>query len=578
METYRNVGRSAVIWCTDGGDFDYWRYSIASMRSMIKRPTDFYVMSLPTDNLHGLDYIFNLRRIDPTPYMQTLGFTKDGYDTLGNRWPVAILYKLCVPLIGMLKQYRSVMTLDTDVFATPTPKYHTVDDVLEHPLGEFEVAGVPDLYEPLDRVRTLIKGFIPDGIRDELDARVWSKYGNGCQAYVSAGLFLWNIPVIDRDIDWYIRRCKAFWPYLISNKYIFPEQDFVNAYMGVDSRFLSGFGARANGNGPYVVGDSTMRHFTGIGKPLMRLMASRAPEINPRARFLQAGLRPRDTDIDPKESSVVPRRCIVWTSPADEEHVKKLNYAIDSMKDKCGDRLDGIDLFVLADGPALGEMLKRDDVKVVDVMTMFDFSGLRAMCNWRSGHITWERMDMARLFIPFVPELKPYDLALFIEGDMIVTDRRMLDIFDTDVKGYDFAMVAEHKPSSGIYPEHPSVRFCKANTQAMYDVKDVDTILGRLNAGIYFSTSVFLANMREARRTFVDFKRLCRLAVMCMGNGASAAEKDMLNSTCLIKRVSGAYNTAGSTHWLGEPTYCVHNYALAKDGERYPKVNTSFYL
>ena len=567
--------RSAVIWCTDGGDYSYWRFSIASMRMMIKRPTDFFVLTLPTNNLHGLDYIFNLKRIDPTPYMNQLGFTQSGYDTLGNRWPVAILYKLCVPLIGVFKQYKSVMTLDTDVFVTPTPKYHTVDDVLEHPLGEFEVAGVPDLYEPLDRVRTLMSDSIPVGIRDELDARVWSKYGRGCQSYVSAGLFLWNIPVIDRDIDWYIRRCKAFWPYMCDNRYIFPEQDFVNAYMAVDSRFLSGFGARANGNGPYVVGDSTMRHFTGIGKPVMRLMANRTPEINPHARFAQAGLRPRETDIDPKESSVSPRRCIVWTCPANEEGVKRLNYAVDSMKDKCGDRLDGVDLFTLADGPWLSQHFERDDVKVIDVMQMFDYSGLRAMCNWRSGHITWERMDMARLFIPFVPELQDYDLALFVDGDMVVTDRRMLDIFDEDVKGYDFAMAAEHKASNGIYPD---VRFCKANTQAMFDVKEVDTILGRLNAGVYFSTSVFLANMREARRTFGDFKRLCRLAVACMGNGSNAAEKDMLNCVCIIKRVSGAYNTAWSTHWLGEPTYCVHNYSSAKTGEKYPHVRTRHFL
>ena len=571
-------GRSAVVWCTDGGDFDYWRFSIASMRMMIKRPTDFFVLTLPTDNLRGLDYIFGLQRIDPTPYMQELGFTKEGYDKLGNRWPVAILYKLCVPLIPEFKRYRSVMTLDTDVMAMPTPKFHTVDDVLEHPLGEFEVGGVPDLYEPLDRVRTLINDCIPDGIRDELQARTWSKYGNGCQAYVSAGLFLWNIPVIDRDIDWYIRRCKAFWPYMLENRYVFPEQDFVNAYMGVDSRFLSGFGARANGNGPYVTGDATMRHFTGIGKPLMRLMARRIPEITPIARFEQAGLRPRATDIDPVSPSAVPRRCIVWTSPAEDDDVKRLNYAINSMQDVCGDGLAGIDLFVLADGPLVGQKLKRDDVRVIDVTTLFDFSGFRAMCNWRSGRITWERMNMARLFIPFVPELQDYDLALFVEGDMVVTDKRMLDIFNEDVRGYDFAMAAEHRPGFGIYPEHPSVRFCKANLQAMFDVKEVDEILGRLNAGVYFSSSVFLANMREARKTFVDFKRMCRLAVACIGNGAPAAEKDMPNCVCRIKRVSGAYNTAGSTHWLGEPTYCVHNYALAGEGERYPKINTVFYL
>jgi len=577
MANYNDIGRSAVIWCTDGGDYDYWRFSIASMRMMIKRPTDFYVITLPTDNLHGLDYIFNLKRIDPTPYMKELGFTKEGYDTLGNRWPVAILYKMCVPLIGKLKQYRSVMTLDTDVFATPTPKYHTVDDVLEHPLGEFEVGGVPDLYEPLDRVRTLIQKHIPNEIRDELNARVWSKYGNGCQAYISAGLFLWNIPVIDRDIDWYIRRCKAFWPAMIRDEYIFPEQDFVNAYMGVDSRFLSGFGARANGNGPYVVGDSTMRHFTGIGKSQMRNMSSKVPEITPIARFDQAGLRPRETDIDPKASAVVPRRCIVWTSSADDDDVKRLNYAINSMQDVCGDRLKGIDLYVLADGPWLGKKLKRKDVKIIDIVKMMDFSGFRAMCNWRSGRITWERMNAAQLFIPFVPELQKYDLAMFVEGNMIVTDKRMLDLFDEDVKGYDFAMVAEHKPSSGIYPEHPNVRFCKANLQAMYDVKDSNRILSRLTHGIYFSSSVFLANMREVRKTFGDFKRMCRLAVACIGNGCQAVEKDMPNSVCWIKRVSSAYNTAGSTHWLGDPTYCVHNYEVSDKDIRYPKVKTSFY-
>ena len=135
--------RSAVIWCTDGGDHKYWRYSIASMRAAIKGPADFFVITLPTDDLHGLDYTFDLRRIDPTPYMAELGFTKEGYDRLGKRWPVAILYKLCVPLIDELKRYSAVMTLDTDVMAMPTSKRHTVDDVLAHPLGEFEVAGVP---------------------------------------------------------------------------------------------------------------------------------------------------------------------------------------------------------------------------------------------------------------------------------------------------------------------------------------------------------------------------------------------------------------------------------------------------
>ena len=112
----------------------------------------------------------------------------------------------------------------------------------------------------------------------------------------------------------------------------------------------------------------------------------------------------------------------------------------------------------------------------------------------------------------------------------------------------------------------------------MFDVKESDQILGRLVHGIYFSTSVMLINMREYRKTFVDFKRMCRLAVQCIGNGASAGEKDMPNCVCLIKRVSGAYNTAGSTHWLGEPTYCVHNYEVSDKDIRYPKMNTGIYV
>lgn len=575
MRTRDCMGRSAVIWCTDGGDHKYWRYSIASMRAAIKGPADFFVITLPTDDLHGLDYTFNLRRIDPTPYMAELGFTKEGYDRLGKRWPVAILYKLCVPLIDELKRYSAVMTLDTDVMAMPTSKRHTVDDVLAHPLGEFEVAGVPDLYEPLDRVSTLIDETTPDDIRAELEERVWSKYGRGCQAYISAGLFLWNIPVINRDTDWYIRRCKAFWDNI--RAYIFPEQDFVNGFMAVDSRLQSTFGARASGNGPYIVADACMRHFTGIGKSLMYRMAERIPEITPKARFDQARLTPRPTDIDPAASSAVPRRCIVWSCSTKDDDVKRLNYAIDSMKDKCGDRLSGVDLFVLSDGTWLSGKLKRDDVTVLDISRLYDLSGFRAICNWRSGWITWDRTRLARLFVPFVPELQDYDLALFVEGDMVVTDGRMADIFSEDVRGYDYAMSAEHDPSHGIYPPHKDVRFCKAFLQAMYDVSDLDEVLGRLNAGIYFSTSVFLANMREARKTFRSLARMCRLGTECVGNGAPAVEKDLLNSVCRIKRVSGAYNTAGSTHWPGEPTYCVHNYSLAREGEKYPRVGTSYY-
>ena len=574
MEVQR-TGRSAIIWCTDGGDHDYWRYSIASMRLMVKSPVDFFAITLPTDNLHGLDRTYGLRRIDPTPYMQELGFTKEGYDKLGRRWPVAILYKLCVPLIGMLKQYSSVMTLDTDVMAMPTPKSNTVDDVLAHPLGEFEVAGVPDLYEPIDRVNTLIREVVPESIKAELAERVWSKYGFGCQAYISAGLFLWNIPVIDRDIDWYIRRCRAFWGNI--RQYRFPEQDFVNGFMGVDSRLQSNFGARADGNGPYIVADACMRHFTGVGKGLMREMARKMPEINPYARVAQANLHPRKSDIDPASSGAVPRKCIVWSSSSKDDDVKKLNYAIDSLKDACGDALSGIDLFVLSDGPWLGNKLKRGDVKFVDIAGLYDLSGFRAICNWRSGWISWDRNRLARMFVPFVPELQDYDLALYIEGDMLVSDKRMLDIFNEDVRGYDYAMCAEFRAADGLYREHPDVRFCKAYLQAMYNVKDGDAVAGRLNAGVYFSTSVFLANMREVRRTFGSMSKMCGFGVKCVGNGAPAVEKDMLNSLCLIKRVSGAYNTAGSTHFPGEPVYCVHNYRLAADGEKYPKPETSWY-
>lgn len=578
MANSNTIDRSAVIWCTDGGDYKYWRFSIASMRLMIKRPVDFYVITLPTDDLHGLDRIYGLRRIDPTPYMERLGFTKEGYDKLGNRWPVAILYKLCVPLIGELKQYSSVMTLDTDVMAMSTPKNTTVDAILEHPMGEFEVAGVPDLYEPLDRTTTLIRDAIPDEIRGELKARVWDKYGSGCQAYISAGLFLWNIPVIDRDIDWYIRRCKAFWTFMVEDRYIFPEQDFVNAFMGVDCRLQSCFGARADGNGPYVTCDACMRHCTGIGKHLMFNIASKIPEINPRARMDQACIRPRQTDIDPYGGKVEPKKCLVWTSTASDEDVAKLNFAINSLFDTCGDALRGIDLFVLTDGPWLAERVKRDGVRIIDVSRMYDYSGFRAMCNWRSGSLVWERIGLARLFIPFVPELKEYDVAMFIEGDMLVLDKRMLDLFKEDVRGYDFAMCPEFRVEYGLFRVHPSVRFCKAWLQALQGIVDTNAIFNRLNSGVYFSTAVFLANMREVRKTYGSFKRFCQIGQHCVGNGSPVCEKEIPNGTCIIKPVSGAYNTAGSTHFPGEPTFCVHNYDTTCPDGRYPKANVRQYF
>jgi hypothetical protein len=235
--------RYAVVWSTDGGDHAYWRHSVASFREAIRGPADFFVFALPSDDLHGVDKEFGLARVDPSPCLAGLGILPDDYVARGGgrsgkwRWPPAIFYKLCAPVEDALSGYSAVLTLDTDTLAMPTSRRYTVDDLLAHPLGDFEVAGSPDLYERHDRTSLVMETMVPDDIREELDARVWSRFGRGCQAYVNAGVLLWNMPEIRKDLPWYRERLRMFWEAECRGRFGFLDQDFVNSMMTVDTGF-----------------------------------------------------------------------------------------------------------------------------------------------------------------------------------------------------------------------------------------------------------------------------------------------------------------------------------------------------
>lgn len=562
--------RSAVVWASDGGDFSYARYSVASMRIRLDDSCDFFVIADKSTDLHGLDEIYGVTRIDPAPYLKTLGFDYTEYAKLGRSWRFVVLYRLIIPLVGRFTEYKSVLYLDGDTFALPDSE-NNPHELLSYVVAGAEVAGVPDCYMHLSRRNKGLMNSpaITGEFRDELLRRVWEPSGTESRSYVNAGVMLWYARSIDRE--WYIRRCRHFWRGI--RRFSYNDQDFVNVMMRVDASVKAEFNAMFTGGGPYIVDDACIRHCTGPAKEQLRRAGARIPEISVSARVAQARLAPR-RDPFPVAGG---RRCIVWCCDSYPDYPGLVRRSILSAEQQCGSALDGVDRFVLVDSegrPAEYNRIAKAlpaGVSAVDVSELVAAIGAHTIDDWRSGRLWWSPGKLIRAVIPFVPELSDYPVALYMDADTTVVDGRFADVFGTDLSGYDCAMAGEFDMHYGLVRPFYRVRFCKAFVRTTdYAGEFADAILCRLNSGLYFNAGVFLANMQEMRRTFGSVGRLSLIIGDAVKRGAPAVWHDIYNYVCNVCRLPSAYNSFYRTHEWGSPVYCVHSQGDSKSYARSP--------
>ena len=256
-------GKIAFVWSSDGGDMGYLKYSIASVDRHCSVSHDFYILTKPEVDLREIEHRFKINRIDPTTQLKELGIIEHQHF---GKWKLPIFYKLTIPFFDIFKDYSTVCSLDSDLLVLNGGS-GSIDLLKGYPLGDYEIAGASDQYRDGMRCFALTENDVPEDLREELQARIWSKAGTKLRNYINVGFLIWNVNKI--DIEWLKRRVASFWTARVNNptSFHFPEQDFANSMMLVDA----GLSIRFNclGGTKYNEKYICARHYVGRHKAEM---------------------------------------------------------------------------------------------------------------------------------------------------------------------------------------------------------------------------------------------------------------------------------------------------------------------
>jgi len=273
-----SAGKLAVVHITDGNPDDCQRmvWSLRSISRYSKLAFDSFVLTppgvkipdiasaVPQAAAHG-----TFRQIDDID--KTLGelsITPAGWN---RSWPFVVLYRLGIPLHPAFRDYDRVLYLDTDVLVLS----ERVDAFLSADLRGHEVGGVVDtVQEEHGRIRRSVD----EDLRPDFSVKVSDRYGAvlRLKPYVNAGVLLWNLPEIRRDIPWYRERLRMFWEAECRGKFGFLDQDFINAMMTVNTNFSMVYNWFAKSGVEPDDGVCVIRHYCAHN---YEKMAKRAEEI-----------------------------------------------------------------------------------------------------------------------------------------------------------------------------------------------------------------------------------------------------------------------------------------------------------
>ena len=233
------AGRLAVVHITDGNPDDCQRmvWSMRSIARYSRLEFDSFVLTPPGVRLpdiaaeasqvlrHGV-----FRQVDDIDrILSGLSITDSGWN---RAWPFVVLYRLGIPLHEAFAGYDRVLYMDTDVLVLSD----RVDRFLSADISGHEIGGVVDtVQEEHGRIRRNVD----EDLRPDFSLKISERYGDTLRLkpYVNAGVLLWNMPEIRKDLPWYRERLRMFWEAECRGRFGFLDQDFVNSMMTVDTGF-----------------------------------------------------------------------------------------------------------------------------------------------------------------------------------------------------------------------------------------------------------------------------------------------------------------------------------------------------
>lgn len=285
------AGKLAVVHITDGNEGDCRRL-IWSLRSLARYSGiafDSFVLTPEGANRpdveagapgvleHGsVHYISDMGSV-----LAGLSMTPEGWN---RAWPFVVLYRLGIPLHPAFAGYDRILYLDTDTLVLS----NRVDMFLDADLSGHELGGVVDtVQEEHDHIRRNLDV----DLRRDFAAKVAGRYGQvlRLRPYVNAGVLLWNMPEIRKDIPWYKERLNMFWEAECRGRFGFLDQDFVNSMMSVDTGFsmIYNWFTRSNVEPDHCV----IRHYCGRQYGRMLETAVSVGIVSPEEAAAAGGVR-----------------------------------------------------------------------------------------------------------------------------------------------------------------------------------------------------------------------------------------------------------------------------------------------
>ena len=150
------------------------------------------------------------------------GITDKGWNRI---WPFGVLYRLVLPLHPFFQEYDRVLYMDVDVLVSSD----NAASLLTADLSRCEIRAAPDVPWLQNRIREVYENdILPENVK-----RLRRVLGDDMivRPYVNAGVLLWNLPEIRKDLQWYKDRLAMFWEAECRGKFGYLDQDFINTMM-----------------------------------------------------------------------------------------------------------------------------------------------------------------------------------------------------------------------------------------------------------------------------------------------------------------------------------------------------------
>lgn len=277
---------SAIVYESDGRNVDILKWSVYSARRACGNLVKIFVLTnlnktaFPQSTELAERYKVEFIKIDDKMLLD-LGVDVSQWR---SRWPHTVLYRLLIPFLSEFRSFRSVVHLDTDILMFSKE----AANLLRLKSCEHEMHAPPDITSTVPKVLRLRddKSLISGEMRAKLEARTWNSGAIWCRSYLNAGVVVFHLNVIRKDLSWYKERLVYGLDLVMKRRLPYNDQDVINIFYDVG--MLSSMYDKIGNKCPVFWEHAVIHHYAGGRKRDM---------LGDAQKYLEYPLEPSDSTV-----------------------------------------------------------------------------------------------------------------------------------------------------------------------------------------------------------------------------------------------------------------------------------------